>query len=397
MRRLAILMRWMLALLVAGAAFPWLTAGGGIAAAEPQPIIIDDFSTPQAEIAIFQPGTRSASAVTSAGILGGARVISAEHTGTTTANSFFWVGVKDGYYYSSRQINGQGNGAIWWHGNTNTETLNPTGLGGVDLTGGGYWNGFAIVAGRNGMQNNVVVTVYTDGTHYSTTSFMPPFTPVNSEPHDTVRLPFAGFTAAGPDGGADFSNVGAITITFSEGSGYGPYVSLFETDRMNVPPDVNAGGPYSGSVRQPVSIAGQVDDRDDDTITTTWDWEAVGGTSGTCTVANASALTTTVTCTKVGTYRLTLTASDGVNLPVTAEASLTINQGSPTITWDPPTWITYSPLSATVLGATASVAGSFSYQVQGGDGRWALGQRNGPDRHCARCGHLHADGDVYTG
>lgn len=377
MRRVrpAMLIRWMLALLVAGAAFPWLTAGGSTVAAEPQPIIIDDFSTPQAEIANFQPGTRAASAVTDEGILGGVRVISAEHTGTTTVNSFFWVGVKDGYYYSSRQTNGQGNGAIWWHGNTNTNTLDPTGLGGVDLTGGGYWDGFALVAGRNVLLYEVVVTVYTDGTHYSTASFMPPFIPSLSEPQETVRLPFAGFTAAGADGGADFSNVGAITITFFATVGYGPAISLFKTERMNVPPNVNAGGPYSGSVLQPVSIAGQVDDRDDDTITTTWDWEAVGGTSGTCIVANASALTTTVTCTGVGTYRLTLTASDGVNSPVTAEASLTINQESPTITWNPPTSITYGPLGATELGATASVAGSFSYHYDGVtvDGRTVSG------------------------
>src|SRR5690606_970796 len=166
MRRVrpAMLIRWMLALLVAGAAFPCLTGGGSTVAAELQPIIIDDFSTPHAEIANFQPRTRNASAVTDEVIHVGVGLVSEERSEATTVKSFFWVDVKGVYSYSSRHTDGQGNGAIWWHGNTNTNTLDPTGLGGVDLTGGGYWDGFALVAGRNVLLYEVVVTVYTNGT-----------------------------------------------------------------------------------------------------------------------------------------------------------------------------------------------------------------------------------------
>ncbi|HCE67629.1 MAG TPA: hypothetical protein DER40_08970 [Geobacter sp.] len=72
-----------------------------------------------------------------------------------------------------------------------------------------------------------------------------------------------------------------------------------------------------------------------------------------------------------GTQALSVTFTPTDTVAYTAANSmvnLTVNQATPTITWATPTAITYgTPLSATQLNATASVPGTFAYNVAPGD------------------------------
>jgi trimeric autotransporter adhesin len=97
---------------------------------------------------------------------------------------------------------------------------------------------------------------------------------------------------------------------------------------------VDAGGPYSGQEGTPVAIAGMVTDPDGPSLTTVWQVVPVSGVDPgtTCAFGNASALSTTVTCTDDGTYQLRLRVNDGVNPEVLDTATLTLTNVAPAVT-----------------------------------------------------------------
>lgn len=101
----------------------------------------------------------------------------------------------------------------------------------------------------------------------------------------------------------------------------------------NAPPTNDAGGPYSGDEGDAVAISGSASDTNGDALTHTWSVAPVSGVDAgaSCTIADPSALSTTVTCTDDGVRELTLTTDDGVNAPVTDTASLTIANLPPSI------------------------------------------------------------------
>lgn len=106
---------------------------------------------------------------------------------------------------------------------------------------------------------------------------------------------------------------------------------------INAPPEVDAGGPYAGQEGSPVSIAGTVTDPDSEpaiewTIAPSGDVDA--GT--TCAFGDATAESTTVTCTDDGTFTLTLTADDGVNPPVTDTATVELANVAPSVSISAP-------------------------------------------------------------
>jgi hypothetical protein len=74
----------------------------------------------------------------------------------------------------------------------------------------------------------------------------------------------------------------------------------------NQPPNVDANGPYSGYLSSDILISGSALDPDGDPLTYLW---TVNNSA--CQIALPNALETSVKCTNVGTYTLTLKASDG--------------------------------------------------------------------------------------
>ena len=123
-----------------------------------------------------------------------------------------------------------------------------------------------------------------------------------------------------------------------------PTAQIVVTETSNVPPDVEAGGPYGGNEGDvegvDIALDGTVTDPDTgDTVTTTWSYVADPGVDAdaTCMFADESAVDTTITCTDDGTYTLILAADDGVNAEVTDMATLTVLNATPTVDVTAPT------------------------------------------------------------
>jgi hypothetical protein len=123
----------------------------------------------------------------------------------------------------------------------------------------------------------------------------------------------------------------------------------------NVAPEVTADD-ATGDEGAAIPVSGTVTDPDD-TPTTIWSYTAgVGVDAGaTCAFADPNAISTTITCTDDGAYTMTLTADDGFNAPVSADATLTVGNVPPSVT------IT-SPAEGTLfqLADTVNVSASFT-------------------------------------
>ncbi|MFM8251229.1 MAG: SdrD B-like domain-containing protein [Planctomycetota bacterium] len=104
-----------------------------------------------------------------------------------------------------------GQGSVTWDGvDGNATTLNPTGLGGVDLTSNGASTGLRMSMGADHAGATVKTTVYTNAGNRSTlTLTIPEITP--QDPNPELLLPFSSFTIEAGTG-ANFANVGAIEV-----------------------------------------------------------------------------------------------------------------------------------------------------------------------------------------
>ena len=164
------------------------------------------------------------------------------------------------------------------------------------------------------------------------------------------------------------------------------------------PPANDAGGPYTGDEGSATSISGTAGDIDGDTLTHSWTYSAVSGVDGgaTCSFADSSALTTTVTCTDDGTYELTLTTDDGVNDSVADNAQLTVGNlqpsvGSVTTPIDP-----VSVGSAVQLDATYADPGSNDTHTASVD--WGDGTTTSPAASdgVVSTSHSYSAAGIYT-
>ncbi|MGB3439818.1 MAG: PKD domain-containing protein [Actinophytocola sp.] len=116
-------------------------------------------------------------------------------------------------------------------------------------------------------------------------------------------------------------------------------------------PSADAGGPYSGQEGAAVAIAGAVSDPDSPNATINWTVAPGAGVDpgATCVIDDPADPTTSVRCTDDGAYTLTMTASDGLNPPVAATATLTLFNEAPAVTITSP--------SDGIVVATGAVVG----------------------------------------
>jgi hypothetical protein len=101
----------------------------------------------------------------------------------------------------------------------------------------------------------------------------------------------------------------------------------------NEPPVVNAGPDVTGDEGAAVALSGSASDPEGDPLTISWSFTPGAGVDAgaTCSFANPTSPTTTITCTDDGTYTATLTASDGINPPVSDSTSVTLANVDPQV------------------------------------------------------------------
>jgi uncharacterized repeat protein (TIGR01451 family) len=198
--------RWGRALLLASSLL-LSTATGAVA----QPIVIDTFSTNQASLQLdFPPaGTNATSSVAGAGILGSERDMEIDLIGGVIAGNGMDAVVSSGFYSYSQDATIQGAGRIEWDGADGSPALNPTGLGGIDLTAGGTQDAFLLSVIFDDLPVDVVIEVYSDAGNASSLTFTSPgliFVATN------FVIPFSALTPT-LGAGVDWTDVGAITLT----------------------------------------------------------------------------------------------------------------------------------------------------------------------------------------
>lgn len=171
-------------------------------------IVIDTFTNSQGPIVQTAPGTTT-DGIAAGGAIGGARKLAL----TQVSASGILIGsvnvdVPNSASYGT--IGGTGSLLVTWDRST-TGPLNPIGLRtggvGVNLSESGINQGIRFQQRSDNSGGAITFKIYTDGTNFSTATI--PTTPGGTFTESFI--PFSSFVIAGGTG-ADFTNVGAITL-----------------------------------------------------------------------------------------------------------------------------------------------------------------------------------------
>jgi len=125
----------------------------------------------------------------------------------------------------------------------------------------------------------------------------------------------------------------------SRGDRYEGGARIFlNTHPFNAPPNVEAGGPYSGNEGSVINIVGTAIDAEENVLTDLWSYTPdVDVDDGAyCIFGDQTALETTITCTDDGTFNLMLSVGDGINNPVQSITTLTVHNVYPNVTINQP-------------------------------------------------------------
>ena len=176
---------------------------------------LDDFNTDQAAItltAVADVGNTVSSTLSGAGILGGERDIRITMTQGAIGGNRMSATVSTGIFSLGCEPTIAGTTEIQWDGaDGDALTLDPTGLGGFDLTGGNLQDAFQLRVASDDFPVGLTLAVYTDGANFSTATINLPGLITNQD----FIIPFTSFTTGGGSG-ANFTNVGAVTLSVPE-------------------------------------------------------------------------------------------------------------------------------------------------------------------------------------
>jgi uncharacterized repeat protein (TIGR01451 family) len=171
-----------------------------------QGVLIDDFSEPVGGqlVTVTFPGTPTASSsVAAPAALGDERDVFLEATaGSVTLNVNTGAFPGDANYDAN--FGATGLYRVVWDGVDGSDTLNPTGLGSIDLTAADE-AGFLLSVGTTDAISATLI-VHSSGTDSSIATI-----PIPAGPIDSILVPFSAF-AVNTGAGADFSSVGAIEL-----------------------------------------------------------------------------------------------------------------------------------------------------------------------------------------
>jgi hypothetical protein len=162
----------------------------------------------------------------------------------------------------SENVSTSGNARVAWDGSAGDPTVvNPTGLGGVDLTGGGLQDSLVLNIHSTQLPPVQTVVVYTDATHASfLTRTAPAFTIGWGQ-----RLMFNDFSPLPGFAAADFTSVGAIEFHIHKDPAYPDFALDYDLDRIDTigPTVLHTDLPFA--VASGIGLVKRTNDTDNDT------------------------------------------------------------------------------------------------------------------------------------
>lgn len=189
-----------------------LALGLALPAATPAQIVIDEFTTNQATLT-DPPGGASSVAAGGADILGQRRDLQVKRLAGAGPVTAAVAGGQASFAVTATTPDSAGLALVTWDGDSDPLVLDPTGLGGVDLTGGGA-AGFQLTIASASAGLGLQIEVWTDAGNASQAMRTLP----------TIAAPTGLFVAYSEflptlGTGADFADVGALRMTVYGGDG----------------------------------------------------------------------------------------------------------------------------------------------------------------------------------
>lgn len=289
--------------------------GGGV------PLTIDSFATNQSALTLTFPpaGTDASSSVSGAGILGGERDLQLALSAGVIAGNTASAAVSSGFFSYSQDATISASARLTWDGTDGSPTINPTGLGGVDLTAGGSQDALDLSTVFDDLPITASVTVFTDTTHVSIATVGLPGL-VFSNSHFVV--PFSSFAPLFGEG-ADLTNVGAIHVTV------GSTVTAPDLVLDELTTDALLRAPMTVALTGDANDDGFAEAGDELTYTTTVEnpVDAIGAASPGTTFAFDPPAGTTLVGGSVATSQGTVTSGNGSGETAAAVAVGTVADG----------------------------------------------------------------------
>jgi PKD repeat protein len=201
-------------------------------------------------------------------------------------------------------------------------------------------------------------------------------------------------------GGHTFAAPGTYTVKATVNDKDGGRTSAAVPVVVNAPPVVDAAGPYGGQEGSPLALASTASDADGDPLALSWSFAVTTDPGGTCTMSGTATLVPSVTCTDDSSIVATLTASDGVNPPVSDTATITIaNQvpgiGLVTVSSAPVSVLT--PVTALTTFVDPGSNDGHTASIAWGDGATGAGTvAEAAGNGSVTGGHSYANPGTYT-
>ena len=185
-----------------------LLTGMLVSSAQAVTLVIDEFTELQGPLQRTAPGDIGipvSDSMAGVAAIGGERDI---EVNMTAGNAFAVIRVfTNGEYNHGQEPSVTGASEIVWDGpDGDGSTLDPVGLGGVDLTAGNTQDAFNLVLSSADLNSTLELEVYTDAGNVSAHTIALPGAVASPE---SLVIPYSVFTPLA-GAGADFTNVGAI-------------------------------------------------------------------------------------------------------------------------------------------------------------------------------------------
>ncbi len=189
---------------------------------------IDGFTTTQVVQASPPLPSSQVSQLADADVMGGERDIWVELTQSTNPVSSVALASSGGNLYLASGPGTTGTAKVVWDGvDSGAQIVDPTGLGGIDLTqsNGNTMTGIALTSGADHPNAKITMRIYTDGNNWSEFTTTVPESPGGLATGQAI-FNFADAPTASLGQGADFTNVGALELTFEGVSAVDGQVAL---------------------------------------------------------------------------------------------------------------------------------------------------------------------------